>query len=321
MKAIVRSEYGPPHVLRLEDIPKPAPDSNGVLVRVRSSSVGMADVDYMLGRPWLARLGTGPRRPRDTGLDVAGEVGAVGENVTRFQLGDEVFGDMTQHGFGAFAEYVCAPESAFSHKPPSLSFVQAAAMPQSAIMALQGLRGGRKIESGQRVLINGAGGNIGPFAVQIAKAFGAEVTGVDTTTKLEMLRSIGADHVIDYTTTDYTRSGHQYDWILDIAPFHSIFASRRALRAGGTYIMVPATMPHMFQGMVLGPLLSIGTKRKMVMMAWKPFKLEDVDTLKELVAEGKLTPVIDREYALSDVAAALRYQAEGLPKGKIIINI
>jgi NADPH:quinone reductase-like Zn-dependent oxidoreductase len=323
MKAIVRSEYGSPDVLQLMEVAKPTPGDNEVLVRVRATSVGMADVDYLLGRPRMARLGTGLRRPKNTGLglDVAGEVEAVGKNVTRLQPGDEVFGDMTEHGFGAFAEYACAVENAFALKPAGLTFEQAATMPQAAVMALQGLRGKRRIQPGNKVLINGAGGNVGPFAVQIAKAFGAEVTGVDNTSKLEMLHSIGADHVIDYTEVDYTKNGQQYDWILDVAPYHSILASRRTLSRGGVYVMVPATMTHLFRAMVIGPLISIGRKQKMGMLMWKPFNREDVETLKELVRTGKITPAIDRSYPLSEVPEALRYQAEGRARGKIVISV
>lgn len=323
MKAIVRSQYGSPEVLRLEEVSKPAPGDDEVLVRVHATSVGMADVDYLLGRPKMARLGTGLRRPKNKGLgvDVAGEVEAVGNEVTRFGPGDEVFGDMTEHGFGAFAEYVCAPERAFALKPASLSFEQAATMPQAAVMALQGLRGKGGIKPGDKVLINGAGGNVGPFAVQIAKAFGADVTGVDNPHKSEMLRSVGADHVIDYTEVDYTATGERYDWILDIAPFHPILDSRGALSPSGVYRMVPATIAQIFQAMVIGPLISIVSKRKMGMTMWKPFAGADVKTLRELVETGKVTPLIDRSYPLSEVPEALRYQAEGNTRGKIVINV
>jgi NADPH:quinone reductase-like Zn-dependent oxidoreductase len=323
MKAIVRSEYGPPDVLQLLDVAKPEPSDDEVLVRVHASSVGMADVDYLLGRPRIARLGTGLRRPRNTslGLDVAGTVEAVAKNVTRFHPGDQVFGDMTEHGLGAFAEYVCASENAFATKPASTSFEQAATIPQAAVMALQGLRRRRQVQPGHKVLINGAGGNVGPFAVQIAKAFGAEVTGVDHTVKLDMLRSLGADHVVDYTQVDYTMTGQQYDWILDVAPFHSIREVRRAMRPGGVYVMVPATMTHLFRAMVAGPLISIGRKQKMGMMMWQPFKKADVDTLKGLLESGKIVPAIDRSYPLGEVPEALRYQAEGQARGKIVINV
>ena len=245
----MRSEYGPPDVLRLEEVAIPVPKADEVLVRMSASSVNMADVDYLLGRPKFARLGTGLRVPknRGLGLDVAGVVEAIGENVTRFRPGDEVFGDLTEHGFGAFAEYVCAPEDAFAPKPKGLTFEAAAAAPQAGVLALQGLRGKRPVRPGQRVLINGAGGNIGPFAVQIAKSFGAEVTGVDGTEKLDLLRSVGADHVIDYTEVDYTATGQQYDRILDVAASRPIRESRRALRPKGVYVAVPGSITGVFQ--------------------------------------------------------------------------
>ena len=323
MKAIVRSEYGSPDVLELREVAIPTPKDGEVLVLVHASSVNMADVDYLLGRPKVARLGTGLRRPKNSGLglDVAGQVEAVGRNVTGFQPGDEVFGDMTEHGFGAFAEFVCAPQDAFALKPDGLTFEEAAAVPQAAIMALQGLRGKRQIQPGHEVLINGAGGNLGPFAVQIAKSFGAEVTGVDSTSKLDMLRSIGADHVIDYTQEDYTKLGQRYDWILDVAAYRSVFESRRALRPNGVYVMVPASIGGAFQAMFLGALISMAGSHKIGMVKWKPFKKEDVGFLKELLDAGKVTPVIDRSYPLTEVPEALRYQEEGHPRGKLVITI
>jgi len=323
MKAIVRSKYGSPDVLELREVAKPAPEDNEVLVRVHASSVNMADVDYLLGRPKIARLGTGPRKPRNSGLglDLAGEVQAVGENVTRFQPGDEVFGDLTEHGFGAFADYACAPESAFAIKPSGTTFEEAAAVPQAAVMALQGLRGKRPIQPGDKVLINGAGGNVGPFAVQIAKSFGAEVTGVDSTDKLELLRAIGVDHVIDYTQEDYANTGQRYDRILDVAAHRSIFASKRALRPKGVYVMIPGSTTQLVQAMLVGPLISVAGRHKMGMMMWKPFEAEDVAFVTKLIEAGKLTPVIDRTYPLSEVPQALRYQQEGHTRGKIVITM
>jgi NADPH:quinone reductase-like Zn-dependent oxidoreductase len=323
MKAIVRSVYGPPDVLELKDVDEPVAKDDEVLVQVHAASVNMADVDYLLGRPDSARLITGLRKPRITalGLDVAGVVEAVGKDVTRFQPGDEVFGDLTDYGFGAFAEYVSAPEDAFAVMPTNLTFDEAATVPQAGVMALQGLRGKRSIQPGQEVLVNGAGGNIGPFAVQIAKSFGGEVTGVDSTGKLDMLRSIGADHVIDYTEEDYTRSGKRYDWILDVAAYRSIFESKRALKPKGMYVMTPASMPRMFQAMFLGPLVSMAGSRKMGILKWKPFKKEDVAFLKELIEAGKVTPVIDRRYPLSEVPEALRYQDAGRAQGKVVITV
>ena len=323
MKAIVRSGYGPPDVLRLTEVAKPIPNDGEVLVRVHASSVNMADVDYLLGRPKIGRLGTGLRRPKNSGLglDVAGEVEAVGESVTLFQAGDEVFGDMTAYGFGAFAEFVCAPQDAFALKPAGLTFEEAAAVPQAGVMALQGLRSKGRIQPGDKVLINGAGGNVGPFAVQIAKSFGAEVTGVDSTPKLDMLRSIGADHVIDYTRNDYTKLGPHYDWILDVAAYRSIFESKRALRPRGVYVMIPASIGSAFQAMVLGPLISMVGSHRLGMVMWRPFKKQDVAFLKELIDAGKVRPVIDRTYPLSDVPEALRYQEQGRTRGKLVITI
>jgi len=323
MKAIVRYEYGSPDVLDVEEIDKPVVKDDEVLVRVQAAGVNMADVDYLRGLPRAARLMTGLRRPKNhaLGLDLAGTVEVVGKEVTRFQPGDEVFGDLTEFGFGAFAEYVGASQAAFAMKPPSLTFEEAATIPQAAIMALQGLRDKRPVQPGQKVLINGAGGNIGPFAVQIAKSFGAEVTGVDSTAKLDMLRSIGADHVIDYTKEDYIESGQRYDRILDVAAYRSVFESKRALDPGGVYVMVPATIAGTFQAIVLGGLISIAGSRKMGMLAWRPFKPDDVAFLTELTEAGKLAPVIDRRYPLSEVPEALRYQGEGHPVGKVVITL
>jgi NADPH:quinone reductase-like Zn-dependent oxidoreductase len=227
MKAIVRDKYGSPDVLELKDIERPVVKDDEVLVLVQAAGVNMADVDYLRGRPFVGRLVSGLRKPKNSvlGLDVAGRVEAVGKNATQFQPGDEVFGDLTWCGFGAFAEYVSKPENAFALKPAGMTFEEAATVPQAAIMALQGLRQKRRIRPGHKVLINGAGGSVGTFAVQIAKSFEAEVTGVDSTRKLDMLRSIGADHVIDYTQEDYTKSGQRYDRILDVAAFRSILAS------------------------------------------------------------------------------------------------
>ena len=323
MKAIVRSEYGSPDVLQFKEVAKPTPKDNEVLVRVHASSVNMADVDYLLGRPNIARLGTGLRRPRNSGLglDVAGQVEAVGKNVTRFQPRDEVFGDLTEYGYGAFAEYACAPEDAFALKPAGMTFEEAATVPQAAVMALQGLRGKRRIQPGQKVLINGAGGNVGPFAVQIAKSFGAEVTGVDSTNKLDMLRSIGADHVIDYTQQDYTKTGQRYDRILDVGAYRSIFDSKRALNPKGIYIIVGGSTAAILQAVFLGPLISMAGSQKMGMYMGKPFNHEDVVFLKELLEAGKVTPVIDRSYPLSEVPDALRYQEEGRARGKVVITV
>jgi len=323
VKAIVRHIYGSPDVLELRDIDMPEVKGDGVLVRVRAAGVNMADVDYLLGRPKIARLGTGLRKPKTSGLglDVAGQVEAVGKDVTLFHPGDGVFGDLTEHSFGAFAEYACAPERAFALKPANLTYEQAAAVPQSAVMALQGLRGKRRIRPGDNVLINGAGGGVGPFAVQIAKSFGAEVTGVDRTTKLDLVRSVGADHAIDFTQEDFTRSGQRYHWILDTAGGHSIFDFRRVLEPMGTYVAIPGSMIQVFQAMLVGPLISLVGSRRMGMLMWRPFDLEDVASVKELIEADKLAPVIDRHFPLHEVAEALRHQEKRHTRGKLVISV
>jgi NADPH:quinone reductase-like Zn-dependent oxidoreductase len=324
MKAIVRSCYGPPAVLELRDVAIPTIGDGDVLVRVRASSLNMGDVDYLRGRPFFARLGTGLRKPRNPilGLDVAGEIESVGRAVTRFVPGERVFTDMTDHGFGAFAEYVAVPETALARIPASMSFAEAATIPQSAILALQGLRGGRPVEPGHKVLINGASGNVGPFAVQIAKAWGAEVTGVCRTAKMDLVRSVGADHVIDYTAEDFTASGERYDRILDVAGKHSIMTCRRALRPGGTYIWIGGTTGTLLQALLLGPMVSLLERRTMgITWWWKPFKLEDVAVLAGLIETGGLRPIIDRSYPLSGVPDAIRYLESGQARGKIVIMI
>jgi NADPH:quinone reductase-like Zn-dependent oxidoreductase len=322
MKAIVRSRYGSPDVLELQELDKPVVSDQTVLVRVRASSLNSGDLESLRGKPLIAR-GSGLRKPRNRGLgvDVAGEVEAVGKAVTELHPGDEVFGDLTQHGLGAFAEYVGAPARAFALKPESMTFEEAATVPQSAVLALQGLRGKHRIQPGQRVLINGAGGNVGPFAVQIAKSFGADVTAVDRTSKLDMLRSIGADHVIDFTREEFTRNGQRYDRILDLVARGSMFECKRALRPRGVYVLQGASTALLLQGAVLGPLISMTRSTTMgVMWWWRPFKLEDVEVLKKLIAAGSLHPVIDKRYPLSEVPAALEYLAEGNSRGKIVIT-
>lgn len=324
MKAIVRSVYGSPDVLELREIDRPVVGEGDVLVRVRASSVNQADLDYLTGRPLVTRLGTGLRKPRNRGLglDVAGEVEAVGRSVKRFRPGDEVFGDLTEHGYGAFAEYACAPERAFAPKPSGLTPEEAATVPQSAILALQGLRGyGRKAGPGHRVLVNGASGSVGPFAVQIAKSLGAHVTGVCSTAKMEMVRGLGADRVLDYTREDFTR-GERYDWILDVAGNQSVLACRRALTPGGTYVMVGGPSGRILGTLVAGPLLSlVGSRRSGLMLWWKPFRADDVAVLTGLLEARSVVPLIDRTFALAEVADALRYVQEGRAHGKVVITV
>jgi NADPH:quinone reductase-like Zn-dependent oxidoreductase len=328
MKAAVRDRYGGPDVVELRDVDVPVPSDDQVLVRVRAASVNRADLDGLIPKPAVMRLFMGLRAPRNhrIGLDVAGVVESVGANVTRFRPGDEVFGDMFLFGEqgGAFAEYVCAPEKAFEPMPTGMSFEEAATLPHSAILALQGLRlrNGRTIKPGDRVLIDGASGNVGPFAVQIAKALGAEVTGVSSSDKMDMVRAMRADHVIDYTKVDYTKAGDRYDWIVDTDSHHSLFSVRRALRPKGVYVTLGGTTSTLISALLVAPLLSRATDKWIgLLLWWKPFKAEDVATLKELIATGKVKPVIDRRFPLAEVADALRWVDEGRARGKVIITV
>jgi len=319
MKAIVCQKYGAPDVLQLKEVEKPVPKDNEVLIKVHAASVNDWDWGLLRGKPFMNRLIFGLLKPKDKilGGDIAGRVEAVGRNVKQFQPGDEVFGDLSSCGFGAFAEHVCARENALVLKSASMTFEEAAAYPQAGILALQGLRD--KIQKGQKVLINGAGGGAGTFAVQLAKSFGAEVTGVDSTRKLDIMRSIGADHVIDYTKEDFTKNGQCYDLILDFAAYHSIFDYKRALNPKGIYVMVGGSMARMFQVMFLGPWISMIWRKKMGILLHKPNK--DLVFMKELFEAGKVKPVIDRRYPLGEVAEALRYFGEGQARGKVVITL
>ena len=324
MKAAIRDRYGSPDVVRVEEVEKPSPGDGEVLVRVRAASVNRADLDGLKPKPGFVRLFLGVRAPRDPwmGWDVAGEVEAVGTGVTRFKPGDAVFADLANYGAGAFAEYVAKPEKAFEPMPPGMSFEDASTLPHSAVLALQGLRTrkGRTVKAGDRVLVVGASGNVGPFAVQIAKALGAEVAAVCSTSKVDFVRSLGVDDVMSYEEVDYTRSGRTWDWILDTDIRHSIFASRRALAPGGMYVSLGGDTGGIFQGIVVGPLVSLfGDKWSGLMLWWKPFHVPDVDRLKELLAAGKLRPVIDRSYPLDRVVEALRWVDDGHARGKVLV--
>ncbi|HEV2953413.1 MAG TPA: NAD(P)-dependent alcohol dehydrogenase [Candidatus Dormibacteraeota bacterium] len=324
MKAIIRDVYGSPDVLRLAEVDKPVVGDEGVLVRVRAASLNADDLEYLYGKSPFTRIAIGFRRPRIRGLgvDVAGEVEAVGRLVNRFRVGDKVFGNLTQYGLGAFAEFVCAPAIAFALMPARLTFEEAATVPQAAVLALQGLRGRRRIAPRGRILINGAGGNVGPFAVQIAKHFGAEVTGVDRTEKLEMVRLAGADHVIDFTQEDFWRNGRRYDLILDVVARRSMLDYRPSLRSGGAYVMLGASTARILQGALLGPVIStIGSQKMAVMWWWKPFAPGDVALLSDLIESGVVTPVIDRRYPLIEVPDALAYLERGQARGKVVITI
>jgi NADPH:quinone reductase-like Zn-dependent oxidoreductase len=325
MKTAIRDRYGPVDVVELREVDDPVPVDDQVLVRVRAASVNRADLDGLGPRPGFARLFFGLRAPRNhrMGLDVAGVVEAVGPAATRFRPGDAVFADLFAHGQGAFAELVCCPETAFQQIPSGMSFEDAATLPHSAVLAVQALRlrSGRTPRPGDSVLIDGASGNVGPFAVQVAKALGADVTGVCSTDKMEFVRSVGADHVIDYRKVDYTRTGEHYDWIVDTDSHHAILGVRRALRPGGAYVTLGGTSIPLLAAMLVGPVITLATdKWAGLLLWWKPFRTEDVATIEALIADGKVKPAIDRRFPLSEIVEALRYVEDGRARGKVVIT-
>ena len=329
MKATVYRKYGSPEVLKCEEIEKSVPKDNEVLIKVRAASVNPYDWHFMRGTPYFLRILAELRKPKDKqlGVDVAGQVETVGSNVTQFKPGDEVFGVSR----GAFAEYACASESKLARKPENVTFEQAASVPIAGLTALEGLRRGGlgekgQIPPGQKVLINGAAGGVGTFAVQIAKSFGANVTGVCSTRNLGMVRSIGADHVIDYTQEDFTKREQRYDLILDCVANHSLSAFRHVLNPKGNYIMVGAAdaggrwMIGLLARLIKALVLSWFVSQKLVMIGAKVNK-EDLTILQELMRAGKVTPVIDRRYRLSEVPEAILYLEEGHARGKVVITI
>jgi NADPH:quinone reductase-like Zn-dependent oxidoreductase len=320
MKAVVYTEYGSPDVLQLKEVEKPAPRDNEVLVKVHAVSLNRSDWEGLIGKPLYARIG-GFRKPRNhiLGSDIAGRVEMVGKNVTRFKPGDEVFGDIMR-SMGGFAEYVCARESDLALKPASMTFEEAATFPQAAVIALQGIRDKGQVQPGHKVLINGAGGGTGMFAVQLAKLYGAEVTAVDNTGKLDFIRSLGADYVIDYTREDFTTNGQTYDLILDLIAHRSVYDYERALKPTGSYYCVGGSVATMVQILFLGPWLGRRTGKKIRILAVQP-NLKDMLHMTALFADGKVRPVIDRRYPLSEVPQALQYLGEGSAKGKVVITV
>ena len=317
MKAIVYTEYGPPEVLQLKEVERPVPRDDEVLVKIHAASANAADWHLMRAEPFLARLENGLLKPKNTklGADVAGRVEGVGRNVTQFQAGDEVFGSMPLNELGTFAEYLCALEDALALKPARLTFEQAAAVPLAAFTALQGLRDKGQIQPGQKVLINGASGGVGTFAVQIAKSYGTEVTGVCSTRNLDLVRSIGADHVIDYTQEDFTRNGQHYDLIFDAVGNRSISDYQRALSPHGICSVAGFTsLSRLFQVMFLGG-------KKIGLMETAKANKKDLVIIQELLEAGKVVPVIDRSYPLSEVPEAIRYLETGHARGKVVITV
>jgi NADPH:quinone reductase-like Zn-dependent oxidoreductase len=316
MKAIVYEKYGPPDVLQLKEVAKPTPKDNEVLIKVHGASVNYSDWVYVRGKPFVARLmGSGLLKPKNMmlGADIAGRVEAVGRNMKQFRPGDEVFGDLSVCGWGGFAEYVSVPENALALRPANLTFEEAAAVPQAAVVALQGLRDEGQIQPGQKVLINGASGGIGTFAVQIARFFGAEVTGVCSTRNLDMVRSIGADQVIDYNQEDFTQSGQRYDLILDIAAYRSISDYGRVLTPKGIYVLTGGSVARILQASMTG-------NERMVNFQVRPNQ-KDLVFMTELLEAREVVPVIDRRYPLIEVAEAVRYYGEGHARGKVVITM
>ena len=321
MKAIVCTKYGPPEVLHLQEVAKPSPKDNQALVQVHAASVTFSNLLLVTGGPFPIRLIAGLfRKPKIQilGSDIAGRIETVGRNVKRFQPGDEVFGYLADCGKGGYAEYVCAPEKALGLKPANLSFEQAAAVPEAALVALQAVRDDGQVQKGKKVLIYGASGGIGTFAVQIAKSFGAEVTGVCSTRNLDLVRSLGAEHVIDYKKQDFTKNGQQYDLIVATAGYRSISDYRRALSPGGIYVCTGGSWAQIIQAGIQGEK-PWDENKKSVMLTMNPDY--DFASLKELIEDGNVTPAIDRCYPLSETAKAFRYYGKRRSQGKVVITV
>ena len=321
MKAVVMERYGTPDVLEVRDVPIPTPKANEVLVRVHAASINDWDWGLLQGASLIDRMMSGLFTPKVQilGCDIAGRVEAVGEEVESFQPGDEVYADLCASGFGAFAEYACVPAASVARKPPGMTFEQAAAIPQAGMLAWQGLVDRGRIQSGQKLLLNGAGGGVGTFAVQIARLYDVEITAVDKPGKLEMLRALGADHVIDFLEEDFTAGDKRYDLILDVKTDRSPFAYIRALNPGGTYVTVGGSLPRLLQALVLGPIISWLYGKHVRIVALKPNK--DLARMNELFASGKLLPVLEGPYGLADLPAAFRLFGSGDHKGKIVVRV
>ncbi len=322
MKAVIQEKYGSADVLELREVARPVPKENELLIRIHAASVNAYDWHIMHAKPFVVRFARGFTKPKNPtlGADIAGVVEAVGSKVTQFQPGDEVFGDLSASGDGGFAEYVTAPEEAMILKPAEMTFAQAAAVPMAAVTALQGLRDAGKLQPGQKVLINGASGGVGSFAVQIAKLLGAEVTAVCSTSKMEQARALGADHVIDYTQEDFTQSGKQYDLILGVNGGRSLGDYERALTPTGIYVMAGGSNSQIFSAVLFGSFKSKDGGRTMTNVSAKPNQT-DLAFICDAILAGNITPLLDREYPLSQTADAIRYVEDGHARGKVIINV
>ncbi|WP_419887492.1 NAD(P)-dependent alcohol dehydrogenase [Neobacillus niacini] len=322
MKAIVYKKYGPPDVLKVTEVEKPIPKENQVLIKIHASSVNFGNHVLLKGEPFLARFAFGLFKPKYSipGGDIAGTVEAVGKAVTQYQPGDEVFGDLSGCGWGGFAEYAAVPEKSLALKPANLTFEEAAAVPMAGVTALQSLRDKGKIQPGQKVLINGASGGVGTFAEQIAKSFGAEVTGVCSTRNVDILQALGADHIIDYSKEKFTANNQQYDLILGVNGHQPLSDYKRALKDNGIFVHVGGSEAQMYQAMTMGLWISKTSKKKMGSFLQRPNQ-HDLIYLKELLEAGKVKPVIDRQYRLEDLPEAFRYFEKGHAQGKVVITI
>lgn len=321
MKAAVCHKYGPPEIVALEEVQKPTPRDDEVLIKIYATSLNLSDWEMLTGTPFYTRTTWGlfKSRFKILGSDVAGRVEAVGRKVTRFEPGDEVFGDI-MGSFGGFAEYACARERVLTLKPAKMTFEDVSVLPQAGVIALRGILDKGQLQAGQKVLINGAGGGSGTFAVQLAKSFGAEVTAVDNTEKQDFMRSNGADHVVDYSKEDFTKNGRRYDLILDLVAHRSLFDNRRALAPSGTYLLVGGSAKRLYQALVLGPIISMFGSKKMSLLIVNPKQNDNVRLL-ELVESGSIVPIIDRRYPLSGVPDALRHVGEGHALGKVVVTM
>jgi NADPH:quinone reductase-like Zn-dependent oxidoreductase len=320
MKALVFTKYGSPEVLQLKKIAKPTPKENEVLVKIHTTAVNDYDWSLVKGKPYLLRLLYGILRPKHQipGMELAGTVEALGTNANSFKIGDAVYGDISEYGFGSFAEYVCINEKALTLKPEKMSFEEAAAISHAAMLAMQGLVDIGEIKKGAKILINGAGGGVGTFGLQIAKLYDAEVTGVDTGDKLKMMKELGFDNIIDYKKEDFTKNKQRYDLILDAKTTRSTFQYLRVLNPNGKYVTVGGYLNRLFPLIILKPLISIISKKSVHIVALKPNK--DLEYINELFSAGKIKPVIDGPYKLSEVSRLIQYFGEGKHQGKIIIK-
>jgi len=318
MKAVVYEKYGSPDVLEIREMPKPVPADDQILVKIHAVSINGSDREGLVGKPLYARLGGLPHN-NVLGSDIAGMVEAVGRNNSEFKVGDEVFGEIPGY-HGGFAEYVCLSGTTMMTKPADMTFEEASAIPQGGVIAFNGIIKQGQVQTGQKVLINGAGGSGGTFAIQLAKHHGAEVTGVDNTGKLDFLRSLGADHVIDYTREDFTKGGERFDLILDLIAHRSAFAYARALKPNGTYYFTGGSVATIFQILLLGPLIKRITSKNVRMLP-VPQNREDLIAITELCTAGKVHPVIDRTYSFDEIPEAMRYVSDGHAKGKVVISV